>query len=108
MAAVDAWNGQVPPLTDELPLLSVLYPLQWERDWVRVCPRGFSSLACLERPADRSFVRLPAPNPQKVSWQPGFCNETILYAVALCAGYLVFCFGGKWVMSNLKPFDLKM
>jgi hypothetical protein len=43
-----------------------------------------------------------------VSWQPGFCNETILYAVALCAGYLVFCFGGKWVMSNLKPFDLKM
>lgn len=43
-----------------------------------------------------------------MSWQPEFCNETILYAVALCAGYLVFCFGGKWVMSNLKPFDLKM
>lgn len=35
MATVDAWTGQVPPITDELPLLSVLYPSQWERDWVR-------------------------------------------------------------------------
>lgn len=34
MAVVNAWTGQVPPLTEELPFLSVLYPSQWERDWV--------------------------------------------------------------------------
>lgn len=73
----DAWTGQVPPLTAELPLLAPLYPSQWEREWV-------------------------------VSWQPAFCSESILYAVALCAGYLAFCFGGKWVMSGLKPFDLRV
>lgn len=46
--------------------------------------------------------------PQKVSWEPQFCNDTILYAVGICAAYLVVCFGGKWIMSNLKPFDLRV
>lgn len=30
------------------------------------------------------------------------------HAILLCACYAVMCFGGRWIMKDRKPFDLRM
>lgn len=30
------------------------------------------------------------------------------HALVLCACYASMCFGGRWVMKDRKPFDLRM
>ncbi|GLE06627.1 hypothetical protein PINS_up016021 [Pythium insidiosum] len=70
-------TAKTPILVDEVPMLSLLYPSEWERNW-------------------------------EITWEIDFCLRTIPQALALCAAYLVVCFGGRWVMQNRQPFDLRI
>ncbi|TMW63085.1 hypothetical protein Poli38472_005703 [Pythium oligandrum] len=44
----------------------------------------------------------------EITWEPEFCHQTMRQAILLCAAYFVFCFGGRWIMENRKPFDLRI
>lgn len=43
-----------------------------------------------------------------MTWQSDFCWESMAHAVILCVCYAVMCFGGRWLMKDRKPFDLRM
>jgi len=43
----------------------------------------------------------------EITWEIDFCYQTVREAVLLCAAYLVVCFGGRWIMRDRKPFDLR-
>lgn len=76
-ATAEGLSLHTPSLVDELPVLSFLYPSQWERQW-------------------------------EITWEIDFCYQTIREAVLLCAAYLIVCFGGRWIMRDRKPFDLRV
>ncbi|DAZ94473.1 TPA: hypothetical protein N0F65_003509, partial [Lagenidium giganteum] len=44
----------------------------------------------------------------KITWHTDFCLESIQTAIAICGIYIVLCFGGKWLMKDRKPFDLRI
>ncbi|RLN46921.1 hypothetical protein BBJ28_00003068 [Nothophytophthora sp. Chile5] len=43
-----------------------------------------------------------------ISWEPDFCKDSMPIALSLCGVYLVLCFAGRWIMRDLKPFNLKV
>ena len=53
----------------------------------------------LALPFEKNFHPLPAVN---------FAGDNWWLCFTLVAAYLVFIFGGKMVMENYKPFDLRL
>jgi hypothetical protein len=47
-------------------------------------------------------------NKWQMTWQSDFCWESMGHAVILCGCYAVMCFGGRWIMKDRKPFDLRI